>query len=115
MAWGKQWPQSQGTISRAEITNGESVTDSEPGSADDDVDKALADTSVPEEFTYWFFTGMRDIKRALKATSDQDDVLIIRNEYKQLYNLLESQKANTRFRGYVVTGQPGIGSSKCWF
>jgi len=104
MAWGKHWPRSKGTICKAEITDGES------GPADDDVDQAIADTSLPEELTYWFLTGIRNIKIALKATSDRDDVLVIRDEYEQLYNLLERQEANSRFRGYVVTGQPGIGS-----
>jgi len=111
-AWGKRWPRSKGTICKAEMT------DSESGPADgdvDDVDQAIADTSVPEEFTYWFMTGMRDIKKALNATSDMDDVLVICDEFEQLYNLLERREATTQFRGYVVTGQPGIGSYECWF
>ena len=88
------------------------ISDNKAGSADDDVDGALADILlVPPKFTYRFFKGMREIKSVLGAGSDTDDILVIREEYKTLLKVLETRK----HRGVVVTGHPGIGSYECWF
>jgi len=108
-AWGKQWPQSKGTISKTEICGDES------GSVDDDVDEALADKlKVPLEFDYEYFEDVQHLKIALGASGqDFEDTLVIRDEYKKLRQALENDSVN--YRAIVVTGHPGIGSYKRWF
>jgi len=39
---------------------------------------------------------------------------VIREEYRSLYEVLESETEVLSTKGVVVTGQPGIGSYECW-
>ena len=62
-AWGKQWPRSEDTIYKNEISD-------ETGSVDDDDDEVydLADKLViPSQFNYRFFKEIRGLKTALGA------------------------------------------------
>jgi hypothetical protein len=108
-AWGKTWPQSKGTISKGEI-------DSETGSVDDDDEiYGLADKlAVPPNFNYWYFKEIQSVKSALGAQHNrgEEDVLVVREEYKMLRLALEDLKDD---RSIVVTGHPGIGSYESWF
>ena len=52
-----------------------------------------------------------EIKEIFGAHSDSDDVLVIRDEYEQLFEAFEAMED----RGIIVTGQPGIGSYEYWF
>jgi hypothetical protein len=110
-AWGKPWPQSEGTISKTEICGDES------GSVDDDdVDDGLADKlNVPPDFHYRYFKEIRGLKRALGATPREDlgDVLVVREEYETLRQALEGDLKSKH--SIVVTGHPGIGSYESWF
>jgi hypothetical protein len=109
-AWGKSWPQSQGTILKTEIS------DDETGSVDDDdVDGALADILVvPPQFKYRYLKEIRGLKSALGTNpgQDEEDVLVVREEYEMLCQALEE---NRKCRAFVVTGHPGIGSYESWF
>jgi hypothetical protein len=104
-AWGKEWPQSKGTIFKTEMVSGD-----ESGSVDDDdIDYGLADKlEVPPHFDYRCFTEIRSLKRSLGARPGQDfeDFLLVRKEYEMLREALESLK----YSSIVVTGHPGIGS-----
>jgi hypothetical protein len=107
-AWGKTWPQSKGTISDTEISN-------ETDSVDDDEIYGLADKlAVPSHFNYWYFKEIQSVKSALGAQNNhgEDDVLVVREEYKMLRLALEDLNDD---RSIVVTGHPGIGSYESWF
>ena len=59
---------------------------------------------------------MREVKEVLGANIDDDDILVIRQEYRDLYGVLETvAKTDARVGGFAVTGHPGIGSYECWF
>jgi hypothetical protein len=106
-AWGKQWPQSEGTISKAEIYG-------DSGSVDDDDDEGLADKlKVPLIFNYRYFKEIWSLKKALgvKPGQDYQDVLLVRDEYETLRQILEKKRRSS----FVVTGHPGIGSYESWF
>jgi hypothetical protein len=112
-AWGKQWPQSVGTISKTEISGDESGSVDDD---DDDVDHALADKlKVPPDFHYRFFKEIQGLKLALRADpgEDYEDVLVSRGEYETLRQALEVDLKYKR--SIVVTGHPGIGSYESWF
>jgi len=98
-AWGKQWPQSEDTIYKNEISD-------ETGSVDDHdevydlVDKLV----IPSQFNYRFFKEIRGLKTALGADPSQavDDILVICDEYETLRRALEHDLKDTR--SIVVTG-----------
>jgi hypothetical protein len=111
-AWGKPWPQSKGTISKTEISG-------ESGSVDDDEDvvDALADKlKVPPHFNYRYFKEIQGLKSALGASPGRDfqDVLVVREDYETLRQVLEDQRQEG-YHAFVVTGHPGIGSYESWF
>jgi hypothetical protein len=110
-AWGKSWPQSQGTILKTEISDdGTSSVD------DDDVDGALADKlNVPSHFKYRYLKEMRHVTMTVGTGSgmEEDDVLIVREDYEMLRQALEDDVKY--YRSFVVTGHPGIGSYESWF
>jgi hypothetical protein len=109
-AWGKRWPQSQGTIHKTEISN-------ETDSIDDDEIYGIADKLVvPPKFNYRYFKGVQSLKRALGADSGQiiEDILVIRDEYEMLRQVLENHP-KSQTKSIVVTGHPGIGSYESWF
>jgi hypothetical protein len=102
-AWGKQWPQSKGTIYKTELS------DDKTGSDDDDESYGLADKlHVPPNLNYRYFKEIRSLKSALGVNPGQDfeDILVVREEYEKLHQALEDLK---NFRSIVVTGHPGIG------
>jgi hypothetical protein len=109
-AWGRQWPQSEGTIAKTEISD-------ESGSVDDhNIDGSLADKLVvPLHFNYQYFEEIQSLKSALGAQPDQDeeDVLVVRQEYEILRQALEGDLKD--YRSIVVTGHPGIGSYETRF
>jgi hypothetical protein len=108
-AWGKPWPQSDGTISGDEI----GPVDDED---DDDVDGAFADKlKVPSEFEYRYLEEIRTLKSALGANpgEDEEDFLVVRKEYEILREGLEDESKYER--AIVMTGHPGIGSYETWF
>jgi hypothetical protein len=57
---------------------------------------------------------MQEINEALGACP-MSDVLVIREEYKTVFEALMSKAENSSVRGVAVTGQPGIGSYECQF
>jgi hypothetical protein len=110
-AWGKPWPQSEGTISKTEMS----------GSVDDDDDdendeyNLLADKlKVPPSFKYRYFKEIQGLKSALGASPGRDfrDVLVVRDDYKVLHEVLYDRR---EYGAIVVTGHPGIGSYQSWF
>jgi hypothetical protein len=108
-AWGKQWPQSEGTIYKTEIYD-------ETGSVDDDEIHDLADKlDVPPQFNYRYFKEILSLRRTLGANPglDFEDILVIREEYEKLCRALEDDLEG--FDSIVVTGHPGIGSYESWF
>jgi len=108
-AWGKPWPQSDGTISGDEM----GLVDDED---DDDVDGAFADKlKVPSEFEYRYLEEIRTLKSALGANpgEDEEDFLVVRKEYEILREGLEDESKYNR--AIVMTGHPGIGSYETWF
>jgi hypothetical protein len=108
-AWGKPWPQSDGTISGDEI----GPVDDED---DDDVDGAFADKlKVPSEFEYRSLEEIRTLKSALGANpgEDEEDFLVVHKEYEILREGLEHESKYKR--AIVMTGHPGIGSYETWF
>jgi hypothetical protein len=108
-AWGKPWPQSDGTISGDEM----GPVDDED---DDDVDGAFADKlKVPSEFEYRYLEEIRTLKSALGANpgEDEEDFLVVRKEYEILREGLEDESKYNR--AIVMTGHPGIGSYETWF
>ena len=109
-AWGKQWPQHERTIYKTDISN-------EADPADDPADGALADKLiVPNTFQYRVLSGMREVKELLGAAQDGGDILLIREEYENLYNQLKAMaEADAIIGGFAVTGHPGIGSYEYWF
>ena len=71
-AWGKWWPRQQRTIYKTDIYNNES------NPADEPADGSLADKLViPNEFSYEFLSGMREVKEFLGAAAEHDDILVI--------------------------------------
>jgi hypothetical protein len=110
MAWGKTWPQVQRTINETEMTAG-SVDDDDDG----DGDGVLADKlRIPSTFSYVCLKEMKVLKRGLRIDSDEDDALVVREDYKKLYKELEEGVYET-VKDIVVTGHPGIGSCESWF
>jgi hypothetical protein len=102
-AWGKQWPQSKGTIDKTEIYD-------ETGSVDDDEIHDLADKlDVPPQFNYRYFKEILSLKHTLGANPGRDfeDILIVREEYEKLRRALEDDLEG--FDSIVVTGHPGTG------
>jgi hypothetical protein len=57
---------------------------------------------------------MREINEALR-TRLMSDVLVIREEYKTVFEALMSKAETSSVNGVAVTGQPGIGSYECRF
>ena len=59
---------------------------------------------------------MREVKEVLSAAAEHDDILVIREEYKKIYERLKTENENNnRVGGFAMTGHPGIGLYKCWF
>ena len=59
---------------------------------------------------------MREVKEVLGAATDRREILVIREEYENIYERLKKEvKNNDEIGGFAVTGHPGIGSYKCWF
>jgi len=136
-AWGKRWPQSQGMISKTEISGDQTglVNDDDDVDEDDDddddeddvdndddvddddeVDGALANNlKVPPEFEYRYLEDIRTLKSALGANpgEDEEDFLVVRKEYEILREGLEDESKYER--AIVMTGHPGIGSYETWF
>jgi len=109
-AWGKPWPQFEGTIYKTDIF------DDGTGSVDDEIPDLADKLNVPSHFNYRYFKGIQRLKNDLGANSDQEDiegVLVIREEYEMLRRALEGDIEH--YRAMAVTGHPGIGSYESWF
>jgi len=100
---------SKGIIKEGDIYNDN--TDS----ADDDEDSYLADKlRLITPFHYVFFENINHVNRAIgNENSALDESLVVREEYKILYQALENELKT--IKAMVVTGQPGIGSYESWF
>jgi hypothetical protein len=128
-AWGKPWPQYEGTIDKTEIDDDRTNTikDDKTGPVDDDgtgsVDEKYETRSVydeelviPSHFKYRYLKEIQGLKNDLGANTGQEDiedVLVIHEEYKILHEALEDHLRY--FICVVVTGHPGIGSYEGWF
>jgi len=109
-AWGKQWPQSEDTIYKDEISDETSSV------GNHDEVYFLADKLViSSQFNYRFFKEIRHLKTALGANAGKevDDILVIHDEYKTLCQVLEHDFKDKH--SVVVTGHLGIGSYESWF
>ena len=109
-AWGKQWPDSKGTISKAEICGDET------GFVDEDVGGALADfLEVDAKFDYRYLEDIRSLQIVLGANpgDTEKDFLVVRKEYEILRKALEEQSKSSR--SILLTGHAGIGSYEPWF
>jgi hypothetical protein len=107
-AWGKQWPQSEGTIDKTEISD-------ESDSVDDEIYNLTDKLHIPPTFTYRYFEEILDLRTALGANIGEkvtDAVLVIREEYEILRKVLEKDREH---RSVAVTGHPGIGSYESLF
>lgn len=89
----------------------DSIIDDESGSIPHD--PLTRKLYIPPIFRYKCFNQMRELKRALGSTTGTDDVLVVLNEYENLYQALEGDYKDAT--AIVVTGHPGIGSYQSWF
>ena len=74
----------------------------------------IADIGVgvgDSEFEYKYFKGMEAVKTILGLNVFRSDILVIRKEYEQILELINTQVESDRAAiGLVLTGHPGIGS-----
>ena len=119
--WGKPWKQFEGEISKTEISSDETeisndktkISDDGTDSVNDEFPDIADKLKVPDQFTYQYFKGIKLLKKHLHVDPGQEDVLVIREEYKVLRQALEDDLNDVK--SVVVTGHPGIGSYESWF
>ncbi|KAF9023320.1 hypothetical protein BDZ89DRAFT_169772 [Hymenopellis radicata] len=105
-AWGKPWPRHTGTIHSSEI-----------GRLDDDDEQYFesGDDSA-DVLTYTCLEGVGKVMKALLMTRSFMFMnnLVIQEEYDRIRTMLDSTDLDGE-RAFVVTGHPGIGTSRNLF
>lgn len=104
MTWGKSWPyQHSSAISKSELTIPIDRNDSDD--ADNVYGGVAVSLDVPDKLEYVCYDNVRDVGKILLLTGIEN-VLIVRREYVLLREMMDKRAEC----GFVVTGQPGIGS-----
>ncbi|KAF5326141.1 hypothetical protein D9611_000836 [Ephemerocybe angulata] len=117
-AWGKEWPQHEGTILRTDVvptSASQSIAMDIDGNQNKDQDNnpVLSTTTTEQaELKYTCLSGMIKVAQFLGMPTEMQDVLLIRNEYLRLVEVI-AHVHNVKLKGglcaVLVTGQPGIG------
>lgn len=105
-AWGRTWPCETRTLSRADFPPSESVAEHDPevidvyGKVDD----------FPDDFRhdYVCLTDVHELETIFLPLSGLPTAVVCLNNYEIFIDLMTTKSKSGR--GFVVTGNPGIGS-----
>lgn len=112
-AWGKPWPRETKTLDRVAVLD----TDRAPTDDTDvmDVDELKDDTDIVDDapdsspYEYVCLTDVKMLQDTFRPTTMVPNVIVCLQMYSTFIDSMKSP-AHQHRKGFVVTGQPGIGA-----